>query len=120
LGTNKNPKTKVFVVHGEEEASLSFASLVSRELGFASYVPQWGEIVDLETMQSEFASYGAVVAADKFAAVDKQLESLTNTLNILIARYNKAKEENRLTSLRRLQEDINDVKEMISVIIDEL
>jgi len=41
-------------------------------------------------------------------------------LNILIARYNKAKEENRLTSLRRLQEDINDVKEMISVIIDEL
>jgi len=120
LSTNKNPKTKVFVVHGEEEASLSFASLVSRELGFASYVPQWGEIVDLETMQSEFASYGAVVAADKFAAVDKQLESLTNTLNILIARYNKAKEENRLTSLRRLQEDINDVKEMISVIIDEL
>ncbi|HON14885.1 MAG TPA: MBL fold metallo-hydrolase [Spirochaetota bacterium] len=120
LSTNKNPKTKVFVVHGEEEASLSFASLVSRELGFASYVPQWGEIVDLETMQSEFASYGTVVAVDRFAAVDKQLESLTNTLNILIARYNKAKEENRLTSLRRLQEDINDVKEMISVIIDEL
>ena len=46
------------MVHGEEETSKSFAKHISSEFGFASHVPAWGEIIDLDTMQSEFASYG--------------------------------------------------------------
>ncbi len=119
LRTNNNPKAKVFVVHGEEQSAQNFAQVVSRELGLSSYVPQWGEIVDLDTMHSEFASYGTP-SIEKFLPVDSQIEALTNTINILIAKYNKAKSENRLATIKRLQDDINDAKEMLSVIIDEL
>ena len=57
---------------------------------------------------------------EKYLPVDSQIEALTNSLNILIGKYNKAKSENRLADIKRLQEDINDAKEMLSVIIDEL
>lgn len=124
LSTNKNPKTKVFVVHGEEESSQFFSKLISSEFGFAAYVPQWGEIVDLETMHSEMASYCSAefgtAPDEKYYPVDSQIEALTNTLKILTEKYIKAKSENRLESIKRLQEDINDAKEMLSVIIDEL
>ena len=119
LGTNKNPKAKVFVVHGEEETSLSFAKTISSELGLAAHAPVWGEIVDLDSMHSEYASYGTP-AEEKYSPVDSQIEALTNTLKILTEKYNRAKKENRLTSIKGLQDDINDAKEMLSMIIDEL
>jgi len=119
LKTNKNPNTRIFVVHGEEESSQHFAKFISKELGHAAYVPHWGEIIDLETMNSEYAPYGHPLE-DRFVPVDSQIESLTHTINILIDKYNKAKRENRLSSIKRLQDDINDAKEMLSMIIDEL
>ncbi len=119
LKTNGNPKAKVFVVHGEEESSESFAKHVTRELGLTSYAPHWGEIVDLDTMHSEFASYGSE-SDEKYLPVDSQIEALTSSINILISKYSKAKSENRLADIKRLQEDINDAKEMLAVIIDEL
>lgn len=119
LSTNKNPKSKIFVVHGEEESSEFFAKLISSEFGLAAYVPRWGEIVDLDTMHSEFASYGSELE-ERFSPVDSQIEALSNSLKILTEKYNKAKSENRLDSIKRLQEDINDAKEMLSMIIDEL
>ncbi|HOP63536.1 MAG TPA: MBL fold metallo-hydrolase [Spirochaetota bacterium] len=119
LRPNKNPNTKVFVVHGEEESSEHFAKVISKELGLSSYVPHWGEIVDLDTMKSEYASYGTP-SEEKYLPVDSQIESLTNTMNLLIKKYDRAKAENRLEYIKTLQDDINDVKEMIAVIIDEL
>jgi metallo-beta-lactamase family protein len=119
LETNKNPKAKVFVVHGEEESSTFFAKLISSELGLTAYVPHWGEIVDLETMHSEFAAYGSETT-ERFSPVDSQIEALTNSLKLLTEKYNKAKSENRLESIKGLQNDINDAKEMLSMIIDEL
>ncbi len=119
LSTNKNPKTKVFVVHGEEESAEFFGKLISSEFGLAAYVPRWGEIVDLETMQSEVAAYGTS-SEEKFSPVDSQIDALTNSLKILIEKYNKAKADNRLESIKKLQEDINDAKEMLSMIIDRL
>ncbi len=125
LKTNKNPKTKIFVVHGEEESSKYFARFLSSELGYSAHVPAWGEIVDLETMHSEFASYGAQKLGsghvdEKYSPVDSQIEALSNSVKILTDKYNRAKMENRLESIKRLQEDINDAKEMLAVIIDEL
>jgi metallo-beta-lactamase family protein len=38
----------VFVVHGEERASLAFARALESELSFDSYVPHWGETVELK------------------------------------------------------------------------
>ncbi|MCR5144323.1 MAG: MBL fold metallo-hydrolase [Lachnospiraceae bacterium] len=44
----KNPPKKVFIVHGEEETSLSFAEHVKEELGFDTYVPYSGDVYDLD------------------------------------------------------------------------
>ena len=117
LGNIHNPDVKVFVVHGEETSSLSFADEVKRKYGFAAYVPHWGEIVDLETMRSSVASYGK---AEPFDEVDRELEGLTETLAILTGKYKKAREDNMKVDVKQLREDITDIKEMISMIIDEL
>ena len=119
LKTNTNPNAKVYVVHGEEESSQSFSELVQSELGLHSYVPKWGEIVDLDTMQSEYAVYGTAIE-DMFASTDRQLESITKYFGMLTEKYMKAKSENRLRSIKRLQNDMIDVKSMMKEIIDEL
>jgi metallo-beta-lactamase family protein len=120
LKTNTNPNVKVYVVHGEEESSQSFSKFVQDELGLHSYVPKWGEIVDLNTMQSEYATYGTVVIEDMFVSTDRQLESLTKYFKILTEKYIKAKSENRLRSIKRINHDMTDIKTMMKEIIDEL
>ncbi|MCL1865425.1 MAG: MBL fold metallo-hydrolase [Spirochaetes bacterium] len=119
LRTNNNPNAKVFVVHGEEESSKFFGELVQSELGLNSYVPKWGEIVDLDTMQSEYATYGTA-SKDKYDSMDYQLESLTKYLGILTEKYMKAKSENSLRSTKRLQNEIIDAKTLLKDIVDEL
>ena len=118
LRTNNNPNAKVFVVHGEEEASEFFEKLVHDELGLHAYTPKWGEIVDLATMQSEYMTYCA--AADKYDSIDQQIKSLTKSLGILTEKYTNAKSENRLRSTKRLQNDIIDAKALLKEIIDNL
>jgi metallo-beta-lactamase family protein len=112
-----NPRLKVFVVHGEEESSMALSDAIQKDLGHAAYVPRWGEIVDLATMRSSMAPYGAT---EPFNAVDREIESLSESLKILVNKYQKAREENRRLDMRQLQEDINDAREMISLIIDEI
>jgi metallo-beta-lactamase family protein len=119
LSTNNNTKAKVFVVHGEEEASKYFENLIQSELGLKSYTTNWGEIVDLDTMQSEYATYG-VATEEKYASIDHHIESITKSLKILTEKYLKAKSENRLRSTKRLQNDIIDARALLRNIIDEL
>jgi metallo-beta-lactamase family protein len=38
----------VFVIHGEEKVSLSFARALKSELAFDAYVPHWGETIKLK------------------------------------------------------------------------
>jgi hypothetical protein len=38
---------RVFVIHGEANVSLSFASLVTERFGFATHVPTLGEVMTL-------------------------------------------------------------------------
>lgn len=113
----KNEKLKVFIVHGEEKSSLTLADEIRKRLGLTSYVPQWGEIVDLSNMRSEIASYGI---SDTFTAVDREIESLAESIDILKNKYQKAKEKNSLRDIHKLQEDINDARELLSIVIDEL
>ena len=119
LRTNNNPNAKVFVVHGEEDASNFFKELVRTELALNSYTPKWGEIVELDSMQSEYATYGAA-SEEKYASIDNQIESLTKSLKVLTEKYMKAKAENKLRSTKRLQNDIIDAKALLKGIIDEL
>ncbi len=117
METINNPRLKVFVVHGEEDSATALSDSIQKEFGYAAYVPRWGEIIDLSTMRSTMAAYGT---AEPFTAVDKELESLNESLKILMNKYQKARDENHRLDMKQLQEDINDAKEMISMIIDEL
>lgn len=113
----KNPKLKVFVVHGEEASSHSLAEEIRSQFGYEAYVPGWGEIVDLTTMRSRIASYGI---ADTFTTVDHEVEALNSTIQTLNEQYKRARDENRLQDVKKLQADINDVREMLTLIMDEL
>ena len=117
LGNFENPDMKVFVVHGEENSSLKFADEVRSRYGLVTHVPRWGEIMDMETMSSEYAAYGNV---DSFDRVDGEIESLNRMLEMLKARYTQAKEENKKIDLAQLEEDIDDVRGLIGMIVDEL
>ncbi|HRZ27629.1 MAG TPA: MBL fold metallo-hydrolase [Spirochaetota bacterium] len=117
MGTIKNPKLKVFVVHGEEDSSLKLSEAIQKEHGHAAYVPRWGEIIDVASMRSSIAPYGA---ADTFNAVDGEIGGLEETIRVLVNKYRKARDENRRIDMKQLQEDINDAREMLSMIIDEL
>ncbi|MBN2039775.1 MAG: MBL fold metallo-hydrolase [Spirochaetes bacterium] len=117
MGHIKNNKLRVFVIHGEEEASQSFAETIRSKFGYDVYVPNWGEVVDLLTMRSRIAFYGVT---DSYTAVDRELEALTESLKSLTEQYKRARKENRLKDVKRLQVDINDAREMLALIIEEL
>jgi metallo-beta-lactamase family protein len=48
LGAFKTPPRKLFLTHGDLEASQSFAQLVSEELGLEATIPQYGQRVTLD------------------------------------------------------------------------
>jgi hypothetical protein len=113
----KNDKLKVFVVHGEETSSHAFADTLKNELGLNAYVPQWGETIDLSTMKSEISSYKKI---EPNPSIDRELDSLSQSLTILIEKYEKVKNTKNLGTIRKIQDDIEDVKGMIKMIIDEM
>ena len=47
IGHFKNPKLKIFVIHGEESASLAFAQSIQKAFSFEVQVPHWLETISL-------------------------------------------------------------------------
>ena len=45
IGNFKNPKLKVFVIHGEESTSLAFAQVLQKSFPFQVNVPHWQETI---------------------------------------------------------------------------
>lgn len=117
IGAIKNDKLKIFIVHGEESASLTFGEYVRSQLSHSVHVPEWGEIVDLLTMRSEIASYGA---NNSYSSLDREIEALNESVKILNEKYARAKSVKRIGELKKLQDEINDAREMLGMIIDDL
>jgi metallo-beta-lactamase family protein len=113
----KNPKLKVFIVHGEEETANSFAELLKTSLGVSTYVPDWGEVIDLTTMKSVAAAYRAAAPVPE---LDTDIESLSATMKNLIEKYSKIKSSKKPGRMRKVREDIQDVRETMQSIIDEM
>jgi metallo-beta-lactamase family protein len=116
MGSMKNNKVKVFVVHGEEKAAESFAGSVRQRFGYETRVPRWGEIVDTETMFSTFTNYGAEAPS----GLDREMEDLKGAMAALVEKYNRAKSENRIFQSRRLEQDLNDLAQKAKMISKEL
>lgn len=113
----KNEDLKIFVVHGEESSSLAFADEIRNTLGLPAYVPQWGEIVNLKTMKPETAGYDIT---EIITDVDREIENLNETIADLKKRYSSARDKKSIPDITKLQDDLNDVNEYLSVIIEEL
>ncbi|MEW6186856.1 MAG: MBL fold metallo-hydrolase [Thermodesulfobacteriota bacterium] len=47
IGNFKNPKMEIFLIHGEESTSLSFAQALKEAFPFPVHVPEWQETIDL-------------------------------------------------------------------------
>ncbi|OHD69120.1 MAG: hypothetical protein A2W19_05890 [Spirochaetes bacterium RBG_16_49_21] len=113
--TNKNLRT--FVVHGEEKSALSFAEMLKSKLGLDPQVPEGGEIFDLGSMKSEIAPH---YARDASSSIDGEIELLSDTLKALVDKYNRVKDAKKIGEMRKLKEDIHDVREMLEMITDEI
>ncbi len=117
LGNIKNPKLKVFVIHGEEQTALIFSDEIRNRFGYDVHVPVWGEIINLENMRSTVAPYASTGV---FTTVDREIEALKASIDTLLAKYARAKNENRLRDIKKLQIDLNDAREMLAMLIEEL
>ncbi len=114
----KNKNLKVFVVHGEEKAALSFAGSVKERFGFDCRVPGWGDIIDLATMETENAGYG--VKTKPTENLDGEVAALRKAVDELMEKLDKAKAGNRLYQVKRLEQDINDLTELVRSVSGDL
>ena len=113
----KNPKLKVFVVHGEEQSAKTFAEKLNTELGVLTHVPDWGESIDPATMKSEIASFTAM---EPDPGLDAEIEGLSQSYKVLMEKYNRIKSTKKAGEMRKLQEDIHDARALMKMIIDEM
>jgi metallo-beta-lactamase family protein len=85
LGKVKNPDLRVYVVHGEEEISLEFASRLEREFPFPIYVPFLGETISLleEPVVRELKPMAAkeAVLSESTAKMVSRLQGLMDRLS---------------------------------------
>jgi len=117
IGNIKNRNLKVFVVHGELDSSMHLADKIRSEMGYTVYVPEWGEIVEIPAYRSEIANYGKI---DSYTSIDREIEALQESFASLMKRYQNAKKQNHRINIKALEEDFNDVREMLSMISDDL
>jgi len=112
-----NPDLKVFVVHGEKDSAEAFAGHVKEKFGYYAHVPQWGEIIDSDTMESVITEYGV---PGSYNEVDTEFQFLTESIQRFQDLYSKAKADNRFLDVARIRDDLNDAREMVKMLIDDL
>ncbi len=112
VGGIMNPELKVFVVHGEEESSISFAQLIKDEFHLETYVPHWGETIDLNTMKSTFASFD-IPAEQTNVSIEEDIDRLIKSLEAL-----KTVRNGKLRDPAAIKESLKDIRASISFIRD--
>ncbi|MDA3900797.1 MAG: MBL fold metallo-hydrolase [Spirochaetes bacterium] len=122
MGTGDNPDMKVFVVHGEHEASENLASLIRDKYKFTTLVPTWGEIVDLDTFEITRASYGEPLIShtDLKADSDSAITEIEELMNQYIAKYREVTKNPQIAKGEEIQSNIADLKQMITILKDEI
>lgn len=117
--TTKN--VHVFVVHGEGETPNAFAQTIRDELKLSVSVPTWGEIIDLETMASEFTSYTSTMPVEHEPIHDDMAEIKTIFRDIE-ERYQALQKEKSFKGyrLKRFHEEVEDLRRMMKIIRDKI
>ena len=118
MGTIKNEKLNVFVVHGEKDAAQAFASTVNTTYNYQAYVPEWGEIVDLDTMKGEkLAHYRQTPLT---VSMDDDISYIKETFAMLLEKYEAAKAGEKVHDVQKIREDIDEISHRLRSINDRL
>jgi metallo-beta-lactamase family protein len=120
-GGNTNKKLKVFVVHGEGKASETLAGLLKEKYGYAVNVPKWGEVLDLDTMESELMSYGEF-SEKADTSLKSDFEEIRKLLGDIEEQYAALTDDNSIKGYRqnRFREDVEDLKRAIKIIKEKI
>ncbi len=122
----KNKNLTVFVVHGEENAALNFSETIREKFGYKTLVPVWGQIVNLETMEFEYADYDSGKHPDLGTAkvdtddIENSVTELQEMLHELINKYHTAKVKGSTSGMKSIKHDIEDLKELINMVTIKL
>jgi len=94
MGHFKNPALQVFVIHGEEKASLALAKVIRERLKLAVRVPSFMEVLSLMPPEEVAAAVAAAGAAGPAAALPAGVVpgGLLGTLTELEARIKRIKD----------------------------
>jgi hypothetical protein len=68
-------------------------------------------------MKSEYAQYSPIEKTDN---VETEIDRISQLLATIKIRYQKAREEGRRINWAQVENDISDVREMVTMINDEL
>ncbi|MFW6366540.1 MAG: MBL fold metallo-hydrolase RNA specificity domain-containing protein [Spirochaetota bacterium] len=118
-GTGDNPRLKVFVVHGEEKASANLARLINDRYGYETTVPQWGEIVNLDTFDVSYAAYAETRDAEIPFTTD-EIAEVQDLFNRYIARYRAARARRLGSSTEPIDSNLDDVRQMIKMAMEDM
>jgi hypothetical protein len=90
---------------------------VKEHFGWEAEVPRWGEIIDLETGERNFASYGI----PRFTgAVEKELADLKEALEKLEVKYRKAVKEKKHGDEEKIEHQLKDIHRMLQSLGEEI
>ncbi len=117
IGNIKNDSLKLFIVHGEEKSSASLRDSIREHYGFDARVPVWGEIVDIETMKSDFIDYSD---SGGYMELDGEIELIQKGLDSLRQKYHMAAVAGVGYDRLRVAEELRDLKLLVDSMADEI
>ncbi|HHV61085.1 MAG TPA: MBL fold metallo-hydrolase [Firmicutes bacterium] len=107
---------KIFVVHGEEEASNEFASTLRETLGAWTYVPDRGDVIDIETGKiiSEARATDTAQQQAELLASEKELQDILGALARRMREWKTGRDVKSLSETnRKLRELIRSARDLI-------
>ncbi|NPV53876.1 MAG: MBL fold metallo-hydrolase [Firmicutes bacterium] len=107
---------RIFVVHGEEEASNEFASTLRETLGAWTYVPERGDVIDLETgkIVSEARAVDIAGQEAELLESEKELQDILGVLAVRMKEWRAGRDVKALSETnRRLRELIRNARDLI-------
>jgi metallo-beta-lactamase family protein len=117
----KNPDLQVFVVHGEGNAAASFGDYIRQQFGHKVSIPSWGEVVDLNTMQSEIMGYGEF-PAEMHTKIEEDMGDLHALMADIEMKYKSLKDEDDIKGYRyrRFHEELDDVRTLLKIVKEKM
>lgn len=103
LNTSQHKPKAVFVVHGEPEITEHFAREISKNMGVATYVPQYGDVAQIDLSGWQVVESEAITQLPAIAQLREELHSLEKNYYYYKIRLEQlvTRDETKLKEIRR-------------------